>query len=32
MPFLERERDREPFDQSEFEECLRASVAEVVRE
>jgi 5-methyltetrahydropteroyltriglutamate--homocysteine methyltransferase len=32
MPFLERERDGEPFDESKFEECLRASVAEVVRE
>jgi len=31
MSFLERERDGESFDQSEFEECLRASVAEVVR-
>jgi hypothetical protein len=32
MPFLERERDGEPFVQAEFEECLRASVAEVVGE
>ena len=31
VPYLEKIRDREPYDEAAFEKCLTDSVAEVVR-